>query len=304
MLYCQILLHKNRKSRLIKKRSTFMIKVGSTAPGFLAWLNLVVTLDVGAPCWFEFVLAVLVAPLSIGPQLTRAINLWSMYQLSHLLLKQDVISTRDGNRFEPIKEKSEKTAEGGGPDPQRSTSAAGNAVRAHKIKLATKWGMNFSIWGLLVLPTTALLILTMLLPTPEELAATDHVHCSDNPPLSIKILSPALGMFVAILAISSTILLRNSPDELGIRHEIFRNICIWAVSAVLLIVMRALEVGWVQVRDERLFLAFKSCFLFPLLLLLFVQFGFCFTFDFSLTFIPSIHSKSPFVRNTSVRSPS
>ena len=74
MFYCQYLLYKNKRDRLIKKRSMLMIKVASTVPGFIAWLNLILSTGIGAPCWVFFTFTILVAPLSIGPQLTRAIR--------------------------------------------------------------------------------------------------------------------------------------------------------------------------------------------------------------------------------------
>jgi regulator of G-protein signaling len=246
MLWCQYLLDKNKKNRLIKKRSMFMIKIASTLPGFLAWVNLIVSLDVGAPCWVFFLLTILVAPLSIGPQLTRAIRLWSMYRLSHLMLSHDVIPT--SVKREQSMSLTPNGKRGGTTMLQRqqTDSAVKSALEVNRIKQVTKLAMRVSVWGFLVVPTGTLLVLSMLLPSADELTDTEYEHCSVSPPISIKYLSPANGMIIALLAISGTILLRHSTDELGIRHEISRNIFIWAATYVLLIVMRYFGNGWVS----------------------------------------------------------
>jgi hypothetical protein len=97
MAYCQFLLHSRRKDRFIKKRSMPMIQLASTVPGWLAWCNLIFSLQIGVYCWTFYCFALLIAPLSIGPQLVRAIRLWSMFKLSHMALSRDIISVKRVN---------------------------------------------------------------------------------------------------------------------------------------------------------------------------------------------------------------
>jgi len=54
----------------------------------------------------------------------------------------------------------------------------------------------------------------------------------------VRYFSPANGLLIATLAITGTFLLRNSSDELGIRHEITRNVLLWGFTYIAVLVMR------------------------------------------------------------------
>jgi len=98
LLYSQYLLHKYKNERTIKKRSLFYIRLATVA-GWLAELNLVIsTLNIQAPCFIFYCVQLLIAPLAIGPQLLRSIRLWSMYKLSFLVLRQEVIRKDQSSR--------------------------------------------------------------------------------------------------------------------------------------------------------------------------------------------------------------
>ncbi len=233
MTACQYLLHKRKGDRAIRKRSMAMIRVASLLPGYLAWINVIISLNIGIPCWIYHSITLLVAPLSIGPQLTRAIRLWSMFKLSHLVLNQDVISVKRGTS------KMISDLKRAGTVSNDQNAAVAHAIEAAKIKSRSKTMARVSFWGLLVLPTSLLLIVFLLLSDPDDLSANEFDDCFPAPP-SIRYFSPANGLLVAMLAISGTILLRNSSDELGIRHEITRNVVLWALTYIVVLILRIL----------------------------------------------------------------
>ena len=169
-----------------------------------------------------------------------------MFKLSHLMLNAEVVNMSSVRRDPKTwaGDKAGRKSPQVGLQRQDTNMAVLNALELNRIKNISRWGMSVSIWGLLVFPTSCLLVLSMIMPSKEELLETDFDTCSTDTPLSIKYLSPANGMFVASLAISGCVLLRHSSDELGIRHEITRNILLWAVTYVTLIVLRSGGKGW------------------------------------------------------------
>ena len=236
MLYCQWLLHTQRTTRVIRKRSMTAIRVASLVPGWLSWLNLIISMDLGIPCMMFYIFALLIAPLSIGPQLNRAIRLWSMFKLAHLVLDQDVLS---------IKRKVSKRSGTSTFNPTTTDTAVKSAIEVTVIKKATKIALNVVTWGLLVFPTTCLLIISMVLSDEDDLMEDQFAQCFPEPTV-VRFFSPANGLFVAFLAIIACFVLRHSADELGIRTEITRNVVIWATTYIIVLILRSEDLGRIQ----------------------------------------------------------
>ncbi|GMI14677.1 hypothetical protein TrVE_jg1563 [Triparma verrucosa] len=227
----------------MRKRSMTMIRVASLVPGWLAWFNLIISMEVGVPCFVFYIFALLIAPLSIGPQLTRAITLWSMFKLSHLVLSTEVLSVKrtTSNRHTKHREGTSVSANSN----SETSNAVKSAIEVTMIKKVTRLAINITIWGLLVFPTTLLLIFSMALSNEDELMEEEFPKCFPEP-IVVRYFSPANGLFVASLAITATCVLRNSSDELGIRREITRNVIIWAVTYVAVLFVRSFDLGRLQ----------------------------------------------------------
>ncbi|GMH56549.1 hypothetical protein TrLO_g14341 [Triparma laevis f. longispina] len=225
----------------MRKRSMTMIRVASLVPGWLAWFNLIISLEVGAPCFMFYIFALLIAPLSIGPQLTRAITLWSMFKLSHLVLSQDVLSVKRTTSNRHTKHRAGTSMSHN----NETTTAVKSAIEVTAIKKATSVAIQITVWGLLAFPTTLLVILTLVLSDGDELMEEEFPKCFPEP-IVVRYFSPANGLFVASLAITATCILRNSSDELGIRREITRNVVIWAVTYVAVLFVRSFDLGRLQ----------------------------------------------------------
>jgi len=181
LLYSQYLLHKYKNERTIKKRSLFYIRLATVA-GWLAELNLVIsTLNIQAPCFIFYCVQLLIAPLAIGPQLLRSIRLWSMYKLSFLVLRQEVIRKDQSSR----RMSSMKRAGTFGPAArEESSSAVKVAIEVNKVKKITSMAMRISSWGLISLPTIVLVVISMIWADSEKpgiLLEADFAKCLPEP---------------------------------------------------------------------------------------------------------------------------
>ena len=175
------------------------------------------------------------------PQLNRAIRLWSMFKLSHLVLAQDVLSIKRKVTDKNLAKRPGTSS----VSPTATDEAVKSAIEVTAIKSVTSTALWVVTYGLLVFPTTMLLILSMVLSEEEELMESEFAQCFPEPTV-VRYFSPANGLFVALLAITACFILRHSSDELGIRREITRNVIIWATTYILVLIIRSYELGRIQ----------------------------------------------------------
>jgi hypothetical protein len=124
-------------------------------------------------------------------------------------------------------------------------TAVKSALEVNAVKSFAKIMHNITTWILLVIPTTSLVVLSMALSDGNQLMETNFVQCFPEP-LIVRYFSPANGLLIAIMALAGTCILRSSTDELGIRHEITRNVLLWGCTYIAVLVMRTLDLGHLQ----------------------------------------------------------
>ena len=95
-ILCYTLLRWRKNDLAIRKRNKCSIFIASMA-GWLAYFNLIVSLFGGVPCGLYYVVSLLVAPLSVGPQLVRALTLVGTLKHSQLVTEDDIVPSRDQN---------------------------------------------------------------------------------------------------------------------------------------------------------------------------------------------------------------
>ena len=227
LLYCQYVLHYNKLERTIRKRSIFYIRLATMA-GWLAELNLIISLNIRVPCFVFYCAQLVIAPLAIGPQLLRSIRLWSMYKLSFLVLKQEVIrqkrDSRKGRASTSLNVSKHRAGTVGGADESEIKSSVEVAIEVTKVKELTAFALKVTSWGLISFPTLILIAISMVWAESDKpgiLLETDFALCLPEPD-SVLFISPVLGLIIAMLSLGGTFLMRNSSDELGIRIEIVR----------------------------------------------------------------------------------
>ena len=191
LIYSQVLLQRNRNERSIKKRSIFFIRL-ATVGGWLATLNLIISIEVNiTSCFIFYVCQLLIAPLSIGPQLLRSIRLWSMMKLQFLILTQEKLKLRK----RPDKTMKRKTTLS---DDQKDRVAkqVQTALEVSKVKRRTEFLMWLVGVGLIVLPTLILIIYSLVKAendNPGILLEKDFQACLPEPD-SILYVSPIIGL--------------------------------------------------------------------------------------------------------------
>jgi len=216
-----------------------MIRFASFA-GWLAYLNLWISLF-GGYCGVFYLISLVVAPMSVGPQLIRAIVLWGMVEQSRILLEEDLKDTghRKARQLSRISERGES------PESSSKEIAQNNAVKdkssyrekAEKVKMQMRKLVNITRWGLLVIPTGLLVLASAVSSDSDQLMSTDFDTCLPGPKYVVYV-SPAIGVIVAFFALATTIFVRNCDDELGIRKEITRNVILLAVTYILITTIR------------------------------------------------------------------
>ena len=223
-------LHWKRNDILIRKRNKSAIYVASFA-GWLAYFNLVVSMFGGVPCGIFYVASLLVAPISVGPQIVRALTLRGTIRHSKLVI-EDEISNRE-----------QKKKGGGGQLPTIPSesdlvvAASEKKVEADRIMEKTRRIANASKWALAIIPTLAIILTLALTTDGSQLLTTDFSRCQPEP-TPFLFTSPAFGVIFAILAFLVTCLSKKIDDELQIANEIRRNSILLGCTYIVIIVVR------------------------------------------------------------------
>ena len=220
-ILCYALLRWRRNDLAIRKRNKWAICIASLA-GWLAYFNLIVSLFGGVPCGLYYVVSLLVAPLSVGPQLCRALTLKGSLKHSKLVTEDDIVSSRDHN----------------GRRASRSSDTSEKKIEANLIMMKTKSFVKVAIAALIAIPTLVLVVAFALAGNSGNLLATDFDQCNSEP--AYVFLTPAFGIVSTALALLATILIRKAQDELGLRSEILRNVVFLGVTYVVILIIKLL----------------------------------------------------------------
>ncbi len=220
-ILCYALLRWRRDDLAIRKRSKWSLCVASLA-GWLAYFNLIVSLFGGVPCGLYYVVSLLVAPMSVGPQLVSALRLKGTLKHSKLVTEDDIVPSRDQN----------------GRRASRSSDTSEKKIEANMIMMKTQQLVKITIAALIVVPTLVLVAAFAIAGNSNNLSATDFDQCNSEP--AYFFLTPAFGIASTALALLATILIRKAQDELGMRREILRNVIFLGVTYIVILIIRLL----------------------------------------------------------------
>ena len=240
---CYIHLYCKRNDILIRKRNKSAIYVASAA-GWLAYLNVIVSLFGGVPCGVFYVASLLVAPLSVGPQIVRAFTLRGTMQFSQLVV-EDEISSRNSRMQQ------RKSGDTGGGVPRLSTIPSGSeqteggrsltvlmavSDEANLIVEKTKRLALITKLALSIIPTIAIILALVLTSDKNQLSATDE--CQDPEPTSFQYTNPVFCVTFSILAFFLSMFVKPLDDELHIATELRRDAILLGVTYVIIVFVR------------------------------------------------------------------
>ena len=223
---CYTHLHWKRNDLLIRKRNKSAIYVSSLA-GWLAYFNLVVSIFGGVPCGVFYVASLLVAPISVGPQILRALTLRGTIKYSQLVIEDEISTRAERNKAAQLptipSDRSEQGAQSFSPHTMTKL------MEANLVMEKTTRMVNITKWAMLVI-LALLLILALAL-------ATDFNQCQPEPTY-FQFASPAFGVTSTVLALVVMVLVKQIDDELGLRREIQRNAVLLGCTYIVILIVR------------------------------------------------------------------
>mmetsp|Transcript_36252 Transcript_36252/g.87485 ORF Transcript_36252/g.87485 Transcript_36252/m.87485 type:complete len:503 (-) Transcript_36252:335-1843(-) len=236
---CYAHLHWQRNDLLIRKRNKSAIYVASLA-GWLAYFNIVVSLFGGIPCGAFYVASLLVAPISVGPQIVRALALRGTIKYSQLVI-EDEISSREQLRNKPGCQLPAIPSddEGGHQTLPALVASSAKKIEANDIMAETKRIVKMTKLVLLVIPTIFVILALALSSSTSQsqMVATDFGQCQPEPAY-FQYTGLAFGIMSVGLTLVGTLLVKQIDDELSIADEIRRNSVLLGCTHVVIIVVR------------------------------------------------------------------
>lgn len=229
---CYARLHWTRNDLRLEKRNKSAIYVALLA-GWLAYFNLVVSSLGWVPCGLFYVTSLLVAPLSVGSQIIRALTLRGTIKYYQLVVEDEISSrTRRGKETTELKAPGE-LMETGRP------LASGKKAEATMIMARTRWIVKMTKLVLFFVPTLFIILAAALTSDASRLLETDFIQCQPAPN-AFQYASSALVIMSAVLALLVPFLVKQIDDELHIATEIRRNSIFLGCTHILIFVMRFL----------------------------------------------------------------
>ena len=222
-----------------------MIRLASMA-GWVAYLNLIISVTDGVACMLFYLTSLIVFPLSAGPQLIRSVVLWGMLEQNNILLAEEMLNmrrrrdARHGNNQQGSN--SEKSnLDLSSSDLQERTGNDHEATRAKLLIVQNRMKqiVTISRWGLVLIPLGILGWALLSTSDINQLRSTDFDECLPEPDL-IRNIGPGIGILVASLTLFAIALVRHCDDELGIRQEITRNVILLAGTFIVVLIVRVL----------------------------------------------------------------
>lgn len=236
---CYLHIHWRRNELLIRKRNKSAIYVASLA-GWLAYFSLVVSVFGGVPCGLFYAASLLVAPLSVGPQVIRALTLRGKVEYSQLIIEDEISSRvqrkQNGGHGAPRLStiRSDLShGEAGEQSLPALVAASERKVEAKEILDRTNRIVKRTIVALIAVPAL-LLIVSLALMAPSQLLATDLGQCQPGPE-QFQQMSVTLGSMSAVMAVVATVLVKRIDDELNIGSEIRRTSIYLGISYIVVL---------------------------------------------------------------------
>ena len=255
---CYVLLCMKRNELAVRKRSVRVVLFASIG-GWLAYLNLIFSVtNRGGNCGVFYVFSILIPPIATGSQLIRAIQLRSKLERSSILLKEERVQSRRRaslSHGEKLPLTPGKNNDGGSVGTVQASASLPTSPRAGSICVAgkeklersrkeTKSALMVVSWLILFVPTVLLLLATLSASSVSGvdagglLGSSAHDDCYAAEPISLLHVCPAIALFVVLLTLVTTALIRKREDELGIRSEITRNAIILGLSYIAILIVR------------------------------------------------------------------
>lgn len=243
-LGCYALLFHKRSELFFVKSNEGAILVTSLA-GWLAYFTLVASTLNSIPCGVIYVASSLVAPLSIGPQLIRALLLRAKFQLSKLEIEEE-ISSREQRKCRGGLSTIHSGSEYRSGDANRSTTPS-NLVAASQEKKQqsciainrTRSAVSAIKWALGVL-LPILLILAWCVSSTEienSLLSTKFEDCKAVP-LYFSYAKLLFDIVSLILASTAIVIVRKIDDELYLNREITETSVLFVVTSMIIVSIR------------------------------------------------------------------
>ena len=231
---CYFMLRQKKNEIVIRKRDIKMIYV-ITIASWVAYLMLVNSLFDIIYCGIYRILIILLSPLSVGPQLLRGIRLWGMLKQNKILLSNvggnnitDTVADgglKRGESLSMINEINSSQEEISQSEvhihvnKRSSTDGKLQEIKAKLLKI-----IGFTRFMLITIPL--MLIASLLVMTErDKIFEIKFERCFPESTFSL-ITGSSLSFALSIAAFSTTIVMSQCNDELGIKKEIIRNIAI------------------------------------------------------------------------------
>lgn len=231
---CYFMLRQKKNEIVIRKRDIKMIYV-ITIASWVAYLMLVNSLFDIIYCGIYRILIILLSPLSVGPQLLRGIRLWGMLKQNKILLSNvggnnitDTVADgglKRGESLSMINEINSSQEEISQSEvhihvnKRSSTDGKLQEIKAKLLKI-----IGFTRFMLITIPL--MLIASLLVMTErDKIFEIKFERCFPESAFSL-ITGSSLSFALSIAAFSTTIVMSQCNDELGIKKEIIRNIAI------------------------------------------------------------------------------
>ena len=243
---CYALLFWKRRELFFLKRNESAIIIVSLA-GWLAYFTLIASIFNVIPCGAIYIASSLVAPLSMSPQLVRALLLRGRYESTKLVIEEE-LSSREQRKGKQQLSTIPSDREYKSGDVNKSCSTApSNLVavsqekrqsdlaieRAHKLVRITKW--------VLILMVPLILILTWCLSWIEVGNLLHWIRkygdCQSTP-VYFTYAKLFFDIISLILAIITCILVKNIDDELFLHYEITETALLFILTSMVLVPMR------------------------------------------------------------------
>ncbi|KAL3772153.1 hypothetical protein ACHAWO_004170 [Cyclotella atomus] len=241
-LGCYALLFFKRKELFFLKRNELAIFCASLS-GWLAYFTIAASASNVIPCGVVFIASSLVSPLSVAPQLVRALLLRGKFESSKLVIEEEISSReqRKSRGLSTIPSGSEyKSGDEGNKSTAPSTLVAAkqeskpdqSIERARSAAGTTKLSLAVGL--------PILLILTWCISSIESgatLSSTSFEDCKTEPRYFsyAKLLFDIVSLILAILA---CVIVRHIDDELYLHHEITETAVLFIITTIIITSIR------------------------------------------------------------------
>jgi hypothetical protein len=252
---CYSLLYWKRNDLSIRKRNKAAIIFASLA-GWMAFFTLVVSIFGGVPCGIVYIASLLVAPISSGPQLVRALALRGTMEYSRLVIEGEMTSreqrkngssyNEQGGRLPTITSGGEAVATS--TTPSNLFAASEQKVKADLIMGNTRKAVLLTKVAMFLVPTVLIVLAWTLssssLDGEDQLMTKDFGQCLPEP-IHFQYASPVFSSMGLLLAILGAEFAKNIDDELGLMHEITNGVVLLGLTYLVIMIVRlAGYIGW------------------------------------------------------------